>query len=59
MQGLLPDALGWRRWRELRNRTSLAYDEKQAQIIAEAATPFLGEAQALLQRLAEAAAEGA
>lgn len=52
--GLLPDALGWRRWRELRNRTSHAYDEKQAQLIAEAASAFLEEAQALLQRLTEA-----
>ena len=49
--GLLDDALGWRRWRELRNRTSHAYDAAQAQQIAEASAAFLPEAHALLQRL--------
>ncbi|MBN8505318.1 MAG: nucleotidyltransferase substrate binding protein [Burkholderiales bacterium] len=45
--GLLADALRWRRWRELRNRTSHAYDEAQAQRIAEAMPDFLADAQAL------------
>jgi nucleotidyltransferase substrate binding protein (TIGR01987 family) len=49
--GLLDDALGWRRWRELRNRTSHAYDEGQAQSIAESTADFLPEALSLLQRL--------
>jgi len=51
--GLLDDALGSRRWRELRNRTSHAYDaaQAQAQQIAKASAAFLPEAHALLQRL--------
>jgi nucleotidyltransferase substrate binding protein (TIGR01987 family) len=54
--GLMDEPLGWRRWRELRNRTSHSYDEAQAQLIAEASMAFLPDAQALLQRL-EAALE--
>ncbi|WP_101047071.1 HI0074 family nucleotidyltransferase substrate-binding subunit [Macromonas nakdongensis] len=49
--GLLPDPLEWRRWRELRNRTSHSYDEEQAQAIAAEAPAFLHDARALLGRL--------
>lgn len=52
--GLLPDALTWRRWRDLRNRTIHAYDEAQAQFIAEATAAFLPEAQSLLNALERA-----
>mgnify|MGYP006217407835 CR=1 FL=1 len=49
--GLLPDPLQWRRWRELRNRTSHSYDEEQAQAIAAETPAFLRDARALLDRL--------
>lgn len=52
--GLLPDGTGWRRWRDLRNRTSHTYDEQQAQEIAQQASEFLAEAQNLYQRLVQA-----
>lgn len=44
-----PDA--WRRWRELRNRTSHAYDERQAEAIAAELGAFLTDAQALARAL--------
>ena len=44
---LLPDPNAWRRWRDLRNRTSHSYDEQQAQAIAEDAALFLTDAQQL------------
>lgn len=50
--GLLPEPLGWRRWRDLRNRTSHSYDETQAQEIAEQAQTFLVEARKLHHQLA-------
>lgn len=52
--GLLPDPLAWRQWRDLRNRTSHSYDDKQAQAIAEATLVFADHASALLQRLGAA-----
>ncbi len=52
--GLLPEPLGWRRWRELRNRTSHSYDELQAQEIAEEVCLFLADARALHARLLQA-----
>ena len=52
--GLLPDALSWRRWRDLRNRTSHSYDEQQAQAIAEASLVFVNEGMALLEQLSQA-----
>lgn len=55
--GLLADALGWRRWRELRNATSHAYDEARAQQVASQAEAFAADAHALLARL-EAAGRG-
>lgn len=51
---LLSEPLGWRRWRDLRNRTSHSYDETQAQEIALAAAAFLQDARNLLQRLRSA-----
>jgi uncharacterized protein with HEPN domain len=51
---LLSEPLGWRRWRDLRNRTSHSYDETQAQEIALAAAAFLEDARTLLQRLRSA-----
>lgn len=55
--GLLPDALGWRGWRELRNATSHAYDESRAEAVAGQAGAFAADARALLARL-EAAGGG-
>lgn len=52
--GLLPEPLGWRRWRELRNRTSHSYDELQAQEIAQEVRLFLAHVQALHARLSQA-----
>lgn len=49
--GLISDPLQWRRWRELRNRTSHSYDEDQAQAIAEDAPAFLHDARTLLTHL--------
>jgi len=54
--GLLPEPLGCRRWRDLRNRTSHSYDELQAQEIAEQARLFLVEAQQLHRQLTHALA---
>lgn len=51
--GVLPDAQGWRRWRELRNLTSLAYDAELAQRVASASREFLAEARALATALAD------
>ncbi|MCA3238660.1 MAG: nucleotidyltransferase substrate binding protein [Curvibacter sp.] len=42
--GLLPDAAGWRRWREMRNATSHTYDESRAAAVAHAARDFLPQA---------------
>jgi nucleotidyltransferase substrate binding protein (TIGR01987 family) len=53
--GLLPEPLGWRRWRDLRNRTSHSYDEHQAQAIASETPSFLADAAELLGRLQKAA----
>jgi uncharacterized protein with HEPN domain len=53
--GLLPGPLTWRQWRDLRNRTSHSYDDKQAQAIAEATLVFVEDAKALLQRFTAAA----
>lgn len=55
-QGLLPDALAWRQWRELRNAISHAYNEAKAQAVAEQVGRFNADAVALLVRL-EAALE--
>ena len=55
---LLPDPVAWRRWRDLRNRTSHSYDEQQAQAIAEEAMLFLADAQRLLKALHEALRDG-
>lgn len=46
--GLVPDPVAWRRWRELRNITSLAYVEARAQRVAEGALAFCGDARASL-----------
>lgn len=52
--GLLPDALSWRAWRELRNATSHAYDETRAQQVASDAQRFVADAAALLAALRQA-----
>jgi nucleotidyltransferase substrate binding protein (TIGR01987 family) len=49
--GLLPDPLAWRRWREMRNATSHAYDEARAQAVAQAVGDFLPEARRLLHEM--------
>jgi nucleotidyltransferase substrate binding protein (TIGR01987 family) len=49
--GLLPDALRWRRWRDMRNATSHTYDEERAEEVASGAAEFLGDAQVLLRVL--------
>jgi nucleotidyltransferase substrate binding protein (TIGR01987 family) len=56
--GLMPDALAWRRWRELRNATLHAYDAAKAEAVAHAAAAFAQDARALLQALDAAAADG-
>lgn len=48
---LVPDPLQWRRWRDLRNRTSHSYDEQQALEVATGAEAFLRDAKSLLSRL--------
>lgn len=48
---LLPDALTWRRWRDMRNATSHTYDENRAVEVAAAALEFLPDARRLLQAL--------
>lgn len=55
---LLPDPVAWRRWRDLRNRTSHSYDEQQAQAIAEETMLFLADAQRLLKALQMALRDG-
>lgn len=49
--GLMPDAVRWREWREMRNATSHAYDEVKAQAVAERAAAFASDADALCERL--------
>ncbi|MFN3628706.1 MAG: HI0074 family nucleotidyltransferase substrate-binding subunit [Casimicrobiaceae bacterium] len=49
--GLLASPNAWRRWRELRNRTSHAYDERQAEAIMAELEAFLADARALLAAL--------
>ena len=51
---LISDPLAWRRWRELRNATSHAYDEVKAQRVAEQAELFAVDAAALLATLERA-----
>lgn len=53
--GLLPDATGWRRWREMRNATSHTYDETRAAEVANAAREFLPQARQLALALGAAA----
>lgn len=48
---LVEDPLRWRRWREMRNITSHAYNEAQAETVASAASEFRVDAAALLRRL--------
>jgi len=52
--GLLPDPIGWRTWRELRNATSHAYDEAKADLVASDSERFAQDAQALLVALESA-----
>ncbi len=49
--GLLPDALAWRRWRDMRNTTSHTYDETRAVEVAAAALEFLPDAKRLVRAL--------
>lgn len=49
--GLMPQAAPWREWREMRNATSHAYDEKIAQAVAQRAAGFAVDASALLGAL--------
>lgn len=49
--GLVPDPNAWRIWRELRNATSLAYDEARAEQVAHDADRFCADARALLAAL--------
>ncbi len=49
--GLLPDAMRWREWREMRNATSHAYDEAIAQAVAGRAVAFAKDAEVLLGTL--------
>lgn len=49
--GLLPDALAWRRWRDMRNATSHTYDETRAVEVAAAALEFLPDAKGLVRAL--------
>ena len=49
--GLVSDPLAWRRWREMRNATSHAYDEAKAQAVAEGAVAFCVDGQSLLSAL--------
>ena len=49
--GLMPDAIRWRAWREMRNATSHAYDEVKAQAVASGAAAFALDAAALLAAL--------
>ncbi len=49
--GLMPDALRWHVWRELRNATAHAYDEAKAREVAAGAAEFVQDAQLLLAAL--------
>jgi hypothetical protein len=49
--GFPVDPLRWRQWREMRNATSHAYDEKTAQSVASEAAAFAREARMLLDGL--------
>lgn len=49
---LLHDWPAWRRYREMRSKTSHTYDEKVALEVVEGIAPFLDEARHLLQRIA-------
>ena len=49
--GLMPDALRWREWREMRNATSHTYDDAKAQAVAGRAAAFALDAEALLNAL--------
>jgi nucleotidyltransferase substrate binding protein (TIGR01987 family) len=49
--GLLADGNRWREWREMRNATSHAYDERKAQAVAVGAQAFCVDAVALLAAL--------
>lgn len=46
----------WRRWRDMRNGTSHAYDEERAQAVASEASAFAKDAAYLLEQLAVAVA---
>lgn len=52
--GLLPDALVWRQWREMRNATSHTYNEARAIEVATGAMRFVPDAIALLVALEKA-----
>ena len=54
--GLMPDAMRWRDWREMRNATSHAYDEAKAQAVAQRAAGFAADAGALLAALEQSLA---
>lgn len=49
--GLPMDLDAWRRWRELRNSTSHAYDEARAQAVALRTPDFAIDADRLLEQL--------
>lgn len=49
--GLVASPNAWWRWRELRNRTTHAYDERQAEAIAAEFDVFLADARRLAQAL--------
>jgi nucleotidyltransferase substrate binding protein (TIGR01987 family) len=49
--GLMHEPLAWRHWRELRNKTSHAYDELQAQLIADEVPAFLEQVRDVLLRV--------
>jgi hypothetical protein len=46
--GLVANPQAWREWRELRNATSHAYNEKRAQAVADRVAAFSTDAAALL-----------
>lgn len=50
-KGLIPHVEPWFEYREARNRTSHAYDEKNAKAVYDAALKFLPDAQSLLEEL--------
>lgn len=49
--GLLLDQASWRRWREMRNATSHAYDEARAEAVAAGAKAFILDAAEFLKTL--------